>query len=255
MNKSLFKVRDKRDKGWFWMNNDYLNGWARYFGAIGTAIYVSLCRHADNTTQQCFPAQKQIAEELNIDERTVRRYLKKFEKCKLIKIEREKDNLTKKWFNNVYTLLDKDSWIKPEDITPSGKPEDIKDKSQRTKPSGHQTPINKTHINNTHNNKTHLATQGVASSINPLIELFKEVNPSYERLFSYKGQRMAIERMLKQFGREKLEKIINTLKVIQGEKYAPVITTPYELEQKMGQLIAFIRKKKNNQREIIGYEL
>ena len=69
----LFKGRDRRKKGWFWMDNDYLNGYAKYFGAVGTAIYVSLCRHADNDTQECFPAYKKIAEELGLVEKTIQK--------------------------------------------------------------------------------------------------------------------------------------------------------------------------------------
>ena len=115
MQNNLFKGRDKRQKGWFWLDNDYLNGYAKHFGAVGTAIYVSLCRHADNETQRCFPAQELIAEELGITSRTVRNYINKFEKYGLIAIEREKNPKTRKWLNNVYTLLDKTEWRKPEE--------------------------------------------------------------------------------------------------------------------------------------------
>lgn len=112
-----FKVRDRRNKGWFFMDNDYLNGYAKHFGAIGTAIYVSLCRHA-NGEQKCFPSQKLIAEELNIGERTVRNYLNLFVEHRLITVDKERKS--GKWLNNVYTLLDKDEWIKPEATVADG---------------------------------------------------------------------------------------------------------------------------------------
>ena len=107
---NLFKGRDKRKRGWFWMDNEYLNGWAKHFGAIGTAIYVSLCRHADNESQKCFPAQELIAEELGIGIRTVQKYIALFKRYYLISIERERDPRTKKWRNNIYTLLDKENY-------------------------------------------------------------------------------------------------------------------------------------------------
>lgn len=113
-----FKVRDRRNKGWFYMDNDYLNGYAKHFGAIGTAIYMSLCRHADGK-QKCYPSQKLIAKELDIGERTVRDYLNHFAKYKLIDITREK-NKKGIWMNNVYTLLDKDEWIRPQARLASG---------------------------------------------------------------------------------------------------------------------------------------
>ena len=142
------KIRDRRKKGWFYLDNEYLNGYAKIFGAIGTAIYVSLCRHADKN-QKCFPSQKLISEELNIGERTVRNYLKRFEECNLISIERKIDGKTKKRINNVYWLLDKEVWKKPEATVAFGKekargnsrhkPEANDDKSQRQ-----QVPIKET---------------------------------------------------------------------------------------------------------------
>ncbi len=112
----LFKGRDKRKKGWFWMDNDYLNGYAKYFGAVGTAIYLSLCRHADNETQKCFPAESLIADEIGTSERTIRKYIRLFEKYNLIRVDQEKDYYTKTFKNNIYTLLDKENWIKPREV-------------------------------------------------------------------------------------------------------------------------------------------
>ncbi len=104
------KIRDRRDKGWFYLDNEYLNGYAKIFGAVGTAVYVSLCRHADNETQKCFPSMKLMAEELSIDEDTISKYIKLFEKNKLVTVIRERDNQTKRWKNNTYVLLDKSEW-------------------------------------------------------------------------------------------------------------------------------------------------
>ncbi len=106
-----FKIRDRRNKGWFYLDNEYINGYGKIFGAIGTAIYVSLCRHADNETQRCYPSMELIADELWISRNTVAKYIKLFEKYKLIVCERERDSKTKKWINNSYYLLDKSEWI------------------------------------------------------------------------------------------------------------------------------------------------
>ena len=93
----------------------------------------------------------------------------------------------------------------------------------------------------------------VADNINPLIEKFKPINPSYERLFGDKTQRAAIERMLKKFGQEKLEKIIDSLSVIFGQPYSPTITTPYLLERKMGDLIAYFKKRSQEKINFIDF--
>jgi len=147
------KIRDKRNRGWFWLDNEYLNGYARYFGPSGTAIYLSLCRHA-NANQECFPAQELIAKENGITGRTVRKYIKIFSDCKMIVIERER--MGGKWKNNVYTLADKNEWVKPEEIVSCGahqrkittSPEENNDTNQR-KPF----PTKNTNKKNTNNKK------------------------------------------------------------------------------------------------------
>jgi hypothetical protein len=141
-----YKIRDQRKKEWFWIDNEYLNGYGKFFGAIGVAIYVSLCRYANNKTQQCFPAQKRIAEDLNISDRAVRKYLKLFEQYRIICVEREKDKNTMRWKNNVYVLLDKSNWIRPEELRSAGEPEEPKSSIQRN-----LVPHNNTNINNTNN--------------------------------------------------------------------------------------------------------
>ncbi|GEM_PF-2177105 len=139
---ATFKIRDKRQRGWFYLDNDYLNGFARFLGPIGTAIYVSLCRHAD-ISQKCFPSNRLIAKELNIGERTVRNYIRKLEKWNIIFVERERDWETKKFKNNIYYLLDRSEWKKPEATDAFGKPEASHDTTQRqitTKNQRHQLP-------------------------------------------------------------------------------------------------------------------
>lgn len=96
------------------------------------------------------------------------------------------------------------------------------------------------------NNKQQYAEQSSAGSgkeINELIEKFKPINPSYERLFSNKTQRAALERMLKKLGRQKLEQVLDILPAIFGKAYAPRITTPYALEQKLADLFAFLKER------------
>lgn len=324
---NLFKGRDKRKKGWFWMDNDYLNGYAQYFGAIGTAIYVSLCRHSNNENQKCFPAMETIAEEVGISENTVRKYIHLFGKYKIIGIEKERDYKTKKWLNNIYTLLDKTEWIKPDKplwkskrkkshsqidktrcllcgvsvvekchfipksqggfglknntiylcpthhtILDRGEmnEDDINKIKAFLKPSptigygsnneSHHQPLSEPSptIELTHHqplvdketniNKTNIkdvASNATGKEINFLIDLFKEVNPNYEQLFERPPQRAAVERMVKKWGYEKMENGIKFLPQIFGKRYAPTITTPIQLENKMGELIGYIKKQRS----------
>ena len=81
--------------------------------------------------------------------------------------------------------------------------------------------------------------------INKFIAMFKNVNPFYELLFKNKTQRAAVERLLKKYGEEWLENLINRLPEIVKMPYAPQITTPYELETKLGRLKVFLEQEKN----------
>ena len=83
----------------------------------------------------------------------------------------------------------------------------------------------------------------IGKQINDLIEKFRFVNPACDRLFKNKTERDALERLVKKFGTEKIEKIIEALPKINAKPYAPRITTPYKLETKFGELLIFIKKE------------
>ena len=89
-----------------------------------------------------------------------------------------------------------------------------------------------------------IATQGVADDLNHLIGLFKGVNPSYTRLYSNTTQRSALERLVNKIGYDKVKGAISILERTNEERYAPVITTPLQLEEKLGNLISFVKKEK-----------
>ncbi len=80
-----------------------------------------------------------------------------------------------------------------------------------------------------------------------VIDLFKDVNPSYKKLFPNTSQRAAVKRMLETHGKEKLQKMIVLLPKSNLMEYMPVITTPCQLEDKMGQLASAWQKYKNKE--------
>lgn len=87
-----------------------------------------------------------------------------------------------------------------------------------------------------------LATK--VANLNESLSLFKGVNPSYERLFSNKTQRAALERMIAKYGEPKVKNMLAQLPSIVSKPYAPQISTPLELESKLGKLIQFIQQEK-----------
>src|SRR4030065_2702806 len=106
-----FKVRDLRKKDQYKIDDAYLNGYARLCGVFATAVYNSLSRHADFHTQEAFPSIERIAEQHAISKPSVIKGIKELEKWGIIKIIREKDELTKRQLNNIYQLIDKSEWV------------------------------------------------------------------------------------------------------------------------------------------------
>ncbi len=100
-----------------------------------------------------------------------------------------------------------------------------------------------------------VASDGTTKDIPEIIDLFKEVNPSYRTLFARKNQREAVARMLVIYPRPQLDRVIEVLAQTNTHRYAPVITTPIQLEANMGKLKAFIqgeRSKSGKGKEILG---
>lgn len=95
---------------------------------------------------------------------------------------------------------------------------------------------------NEENEKNLDTNVSIVQGANELISLFAPVNPSYKTLYPQKGQRLALERMINEHGREKVERAIKALPAVVGKPYAPTITSPYELEKKMGSLVAYLQK-------------
>jgi hypothetical protein len=80
---------------------------------------------------------------------------------------------------------------------------------------------------------------------NEILNLFKSVNPSYQRLFSNITERKSLERLIDKYGKEKIINIVTKLPDIITQPFAPRITTPYQLEKKLGDLIIFIKQSSN----------
>lgn len=90
-----------------------------------------------------------------------------------------------------------------------------------------------------------------SKEISEIIDLFKGVNPSYRKLFGSPPQRKASARLLETFGMEKIRKIVALLPRSNAMEYMPVITTPCQLEDKMGSLAAGWQKVKNREPVIL----
>lgn len=98
----------------------------------------------------------------------------------------------------------------------------------------------------------------MGSHVNDVIKEFEPVNPSFERLYPNKTQRKALERLIEKWGVDSVIAIVRFLPQTNGKKYAPTITTPLQLEDKLGALKAYCDKLRDTSatnkppKEIIG---
>jgi CTP-dependent riboflavin kinase len=97
---------------------------------------------------------------------------------------------------------------------------------------------------NNNQSKSFTADKSAGAEVNDLIDKFKNVNPTHERFFKQTGQRKAIERLLKKETKEKLGEVIDMLVITNKMRYAPSITTPAQLENKIGSWLVFYQREK-----------
>ncbi len=249
MNKEALqvKIRDRRRKQFFIVDNDYLNGYARLCGISATGVYISLCRHA-NREEKAWPSIQLIAEELSINERTARRAIKTLEEWNIIQAEREKDEKTKRWKGTIYTLTEKSEWKpKPADIKSTGatglkihNPPDFNDTS-------HRTPV---HCNNTNKNNTNMKDidTNVSIQARPVKEtygneeinwLFDEFNKMMGFASSGKKDRWLAKHLLGAFNKRQIQAM---LLYCSTDEFAPRIGSIEKLWYKRGDIIAGIKK-------------
>ena len=69
--------------------------------------------------------------------------------------------------------------------------------------------------------------------------------------YANKTHRKCAEDMIKKFGVEKTVALANFAVSILGQPYSPTINNPYELKQKLGSLMAIIKKQKQNKSNYI----
>lgn len=104
MKNGNFEIRDSRNKGFYIMDNEYLNGYARLCGWKATLAYDSLCRHANIRNQEAFPSINTMAKELAVARNTIIAGIKALVEWNIITIKETRGR------NNVYVLLDKTVW-------------------------------------------------------------------------------------------------------------------------------------------------
>lgn len=91
-------------------------------------------------------------------------------------------------------------------------------------------------------------TEPSTTIVAEMIDLFRHVNPSYKIFFGRKAQRQPLLEMMKEYSITELFKLLEVLPQTNGMQYAPTITTPLEFRRLAPKLVAFIEKKKSEQK-------
>ena len=76
------------------------------------------------------------------------------------------------------------------------------------------------------------------------MEIFYKINPTLN--WGNKTQRNACQEMIKRFGLEKTLKLAEYATSIQGQPFSPTVTTPYQLKEKVTQVISYFQKQSQN---------
>lgn len=85
----------------------------------------------------------------------------------------------------------------------------------------------------------------VNGQVEALIEMFRPVAHHKTNDFKKdKKQTGAIAKLVEHYGVDMVEQAINLVMVTNGRKYAPVITSPMELEKKWAGLVAYVQRQK-----------
>lgn len=188
---------------------------------------------------QCVCGMQEIADEFRVNRKTVKTTLTKLQKVynKLdIRFTSKGTVITINNYDDVVSMGQQNGQQSNNKVTTKGQ-------QSNTNKSVKSVKIEK-------NVENHTLATTVADQIpvNDLIKLFEPINPSYETLYANRTQRSALERMYKTHG-DKLPTMIKALEKIIILPYAPKVTTPLELENKMGQLKAYIQQRNAEKRK------
>lgn len=235
-----------RSKSKFFVDDEYLNGYAKLCGPNATMVYLCLCRHSDRH-QESFPSVESMATKTGISRDSVMRGIKILVDWNIISKERERRE-DAKWLNNRYVLLDKSVW-KP-------KPSSTQQHGEPSRKSG-QSQVAVSDTKDTHRKDTHTSENSFSDVVIVKDEEEKPSKPDRRvkekeavfRLFGGKqawwlsgAQRTAALALLDNYGYEQVAKAVALVKASQDDPFCPKPTTPSQLAERWGALLNYRNK-------------
>lgn len=155
-----FDVRDEREPGHFWADNEVYDHYGKRIGPTGLAVYMGLCRYSKAGVS--WPSIRRLADDLGIkSEQTVRKALATLKDVGLIRIEeRPADSAAKRGTqtHRFFILKVEKDKRDVKDVAGGG--------ANNIPPPANNAPqgVNLLHPNKTYKNKTQGTSGGVESS-------------------------------------------------------------------------------------------
>jgi len=86
------------------------------------------------------------------------------------------------------------------------------------------------------------------AGVEDLMKIFDKINPTLN--WGNKTSRKAAEFMIKKFTLEGTLTMARQIVAVQGKPYAPVVTTPYQMKEKLAQFKIYFDNQKNNKSKV-----
>ena len=242
------------------MNNGFISihrkifEWEWYQTPEMISVFLTLlllANHQNNKWQgieikrgQLITGRKKISLLAGISEQTIRTCLSHLKSTNEITIKP----------TNKYSLITISNYDKYQ-LSPKQLTSKLTSKLTNNQPATNQQSTTNNNDNNDNkenkNNTNIIATSNeVANSINEVFKIFYEkINPTIN--FGNKTNRKACDDLIKRFGLEEIKKLSEFACAVQGQSYAPVITTPYQLKEKLSQLKIYFDQQNNKSKKQI----
>jgi len=225
--------RKIKDKGWY-QKSDYVHLWIHLLLEANHKGKEFMWNGEIKALKagQFITGRKSISKETNISESKIQRVLKCFEN------EQQIEQQT----TNKFRLITIKNWHEYQN---NEQPFEQQVNNKRTT-SEQQVNTNKNEKND--KNEKNILAASNAAEINKIFEKFQttEINPTIS--YGNKTQRKATEYLLKKFGLKRILSTVDFLLEIRGDPFAPVVTTPHQLKEKMGALLAYNEKRNSSNR-------
>ena len=182
--------------------------------------------------------RKVAAEELDISEQNFRSAMKY-----LISTNRLTSRSTNRF--TVYSIVNWEEYqIDDEKVTSK-----VTKKVTNKQPPTNQPVTTNNNVKNVKNDKNTTVGTANADPVNEVMKVFYEINPTIS--FSNPFNRKAADELIKRFGVEKTVQIAQLAVSVQGQDFAPVITTPGKLRDKLADLRVFIQRQGGGKSNVV----